>query len=199
MNESDPSGYDPQEALAEVHKNRADIIAISRANHIQPQLLGGVVFAEVNAGGLMGYHYMRRKFVSIPAFALRGRGDVGVTKFHQLRSDHPELKTFAQRIAWATKRDADDHLGLVEAASYLGHLARRRWGKKAISLTPAQMAITISEYNLGERPLSGKHYPNKEGIAFLLGIGIDPETDIIDTGLFGEEDEVSDLRFRLNR
>jgi RHS repeat-associated protein len=199
VNEMDPEGTDAVEALNEIHKNRADIISIAEANHIQPQLLAGVVFAEVNAGGAPYYSYLRRNYGSTYAFAHRGRGDLGLTKVSQLASNHPELKTVSQRYAWAVKRNADTHLSLVEAADYLGHLARRRYGKKSVVLTPDQMSITLSEYNLGQKPIAGKHYPNKEGLAFLLGMGLYSGDDAIDTGLFGDEDEVDELKHRLGK
>ncbi len=174
VNESDPSGLDPLEAKREILSDMSDISATAKTNGIQPELLAGVVYAEVNAGGATGWNALSRQ-MSIQKFAVGGngkfwgKGDLGITKFHQFSKDHPELKTYGQRYAWAESRNANTHLSLVESAGMLGGLARRRYGSSASNLTNAQMAIVISEYNLGARPMRANAQPNKEGRAYLQG------------------------------
>ena len=106
---------------------------------------------------------------SIQKFAILGKGDFGMTKFHQFASDHPELKTYSQRVTWAEQRDADDHTSLVEAAGMLAHLARRRYGSGSDNLSPLKIAIVLTEYNKGEVPIRANATPNKEGRAYLAG------------------------------
>lgn len=174
INESDPDGTDADEAKREILSDMGDISATAKSNGIQSELLAGVVYAEVNAGGATGWNALSRQ-LSIQKFAAGGdgkfwgKGDLGITKFHQFSKDHPELKTYAQRYAWAESRNANTHLSLVEAAGMLGSLAHRRYGASASSLNTAQMSIVISEYNLGARPIRANAQPNKEGRAYLQG------------------------------
>jgi RHS repeat-associated protein len=204
VNNVDPSGYDPREALDEIYKHREDIISIAQMYRIQPQLLAGIVYAEVNAGGVIGYHYARRS-ASVMKFASIGKGDLGLTKVQQLASKHPELKTFSQRYAWAVNRDKDDHTSLIEAAAVLSNIAKQIYGRKSNVLIPYQMGIVASKYN-GEKPnrnsgnLPNKGYLlNKEGKALIEGLGAKPSDDVIDTGLFGDASEVHVMEFELGR
>ena len=153
INNIDPDGTDALEAKREILSDMKDISAVAKTNGIQPELLAGVVYAEVNAGGATGWNALSRQ-ISVQKFAAGGdgkfwgKGDLGITKFHQFSKDHPELTTYGQRYAWAESRNANIHLSLVESAGMLGGLARRRYGSNSGNLSSAQMAIVISEYNL---------------------------------------------------
>jgi hypothetical protein len=204
-----PNGTGAHEALQAIYFNKKDVLAYSKKYHIQPQLLGGIVFAEVGAGGVPILNTASRvgsivKYTS----GLFGKkesdhftGDLGITKVHQIAMDRTmSVRALYDRLKWSSRRDWDDRKSIQEAAAKLAHLARRRYGKLSSNLTPYQMAIVATEYNAGEKTVTDHPRYNKEGRALLAGLGANPEgrytpetpyRDVVEIGLFGSDELVN--------
>jgi RHS repeat-associated protein len=172
VNEVDPSGTSETDAEAQLWKNRDQIIRTAKQYGIQPELLAGPVYVEVYGGKMSwfsGWNAIERQG-SVSSYVLLGHGDLGMTKVSQWTGYNPRQSTYFGRLSWAESRDSDVTASLQETANYLSYLARRRYGSSAGKLTPAQMAIVMTEYNLGPKPIRKTARAGDEGTRFLSGL-----------------------------
>ena len=179
VNSSDPSGFDQQEAAAAIKRLRPEIISVAQAHHIQPDLLAGAVWVEVDAGGVHGWNRTNRD-ISIIKYEMTGKASLGisqVTKVAPPPMDHSMVDswtgyqmTLNERWLDATQYDANDYFVLSDSAQLLENLAKRpnRYPKRTNQLTPGEMAIILTEYNKGPtHSPANKAVPSVYGRRFL--------------------------------
>jgi RHS repeat-associated protein len=172
VNEVDPSGDDIIDAKTALEDNRAAINSVAKQYGIQPDLLGGAVWVEAYAGGVPMWNKIERQG-SVMRFVILGHGDLGFTKYKQIAADHPGLKSLVKRWEWAERRNADSPANnledLHESADMLRSLAARDYGSKFGDLTPYEIAIVLTEYNIGpKKPFTAHSRPSEHyGYKFL--------------------------------
>ncbi len=187
VNESDPDGTTAADASEALTTYRKDIIHVATAFGIQPELLAGVVWNEMNPEGwLEHWNYINRQ-ASIAKFAEIGKDSFGITQVTKFSYAHPDPITnimvpadFApsgpefikQRKMWANQYDSNSHQNLVDSARFLQRLASRsnRYPNSFSHLTSQQMAIVLTEYN--KKPTNSpanSAKPSHYGQVFLRG------------------------------
>jgi hypothetical protein len=152
-----------------LHNRRQENIAVSKAYHAQPELLGGALFVEWNAGGVKGWHSLD-DLLSDAKFLEGVTASLGNYSLQQDPSKIPGCGTRLGRQDYLDRFNRSSIGQAMIAMDLLRLLSNRpnrypsKWGK----LTPNQMAIVLTEYNKGPTKSSAANArPGPYGKIFL--------------------------------
>ena len=152
-NGADPWGLDYKDAIGILDKWNFAINDVAESYGIRPELLGGVVYNEMYAGGLPQW---LNEYASIGAFIILGRhASIGITQYTLFPNKMPSCSTFNGRIEYISNFKHGtyaEYEQLLLGASKLKHLVNRRYKGEGMKLTNYKMSIILTEYNKGESP-----------------------------------------------
>jgi RHS repeat-associated protein len=186
----DPSGLHYYEAITAIKRLQKDIVRIAKKYGIQPLLLAGVVWNEVDGNGLLpGNQAINRYYLGPYAFMTKNkmqRVSVGITQVTQYSKPHLDpagsgrivpgqipAGSLASKLRWLHQRDQNDIASLEESAKILRGLVirRNRYHNHPSDLNFREMSIILTEYNgIPKNTPDSTALPSKYGRRFLKWI-----------------------------
>jgi hypothetical protein len=176
INDVDPEGLDAAYARRIVCRYRRKIIHVAKTFGLQPELLAGIVYNEAyggRIGELISNWHEYNDALSTLKFLGGQPASLGITQITLDPRKLPGCGTFEGRARFLDNFLSDIYMQLVLAAAHLKQLIERpnRYPGRSGKLSAREMAIILTEYNIGARETSAASArPNSYGVRFMRSL-----------------------------